>query len=220
MSRSLAVCTSRRQMLRIMLTATAAALVPQLGFRLVFADSSCIKEYPPANLADCPNKKHHEGHTSTMNGCGPQSGTGSDWPIPQGFGNAPYFPSCDGHDCCYGGCGNSKAACDLQFLQGLVESCAHAYPNVSDALTGSVCLDMATLFYSAVALGGADAYDSAQKEDCECCHPIPAQQIYCGCTHTCYTDPQVCLQHCKATLGCFTDICGPATRQQCPPPPT
>lgn len=221
-SRSMATCTSRRQMLRVLVAAAAVPFLPALLPRPAFADSNCTVEYPPADIDSCPGKKHHEGHTTTMNGCGPQAGPLSHITLDQSYGTAQFWPACDAHDCCYGRCsrsGTAKADCDQAFDATLRQSCQTAYPGSANDVNRLACLDKASQYVWAVTNLGGGAFDSSQAEDCECCQPKSVPKVYCNCTKLCYTDLQVCLASCRATLGCFTGICYGATADQCPPLP-
>jgi len=169
----------------------------------------CVIEYPPRSLADCPNRRHHPGHTPTSNGCGAE---GSIAPIPDGFGEADFLPACNAHDICYGTCNSVKATCDTNFRAALHQACIDAYP---PGLRRSACITVADGYANAVTKYGQSAYDAAQLQDCECCRP-PAQ-LYCACNKTCYTDIQTCLLECHVTLGCSTGICVPASQTICPP---
>jgi hypothetical protein len=44
---------------------------------------------------------------------------------------------------------------------------------------------------------------------------LPGKKIYCFCNNTCYNTATDCTSQCKATLACFTGICGPAQPGQC-----
>jgi hypothetical protein len=46
-------------------------------------------------------------------------------------------------------------------------------------------------------------------------HDSGGGSFYCACNTTCYTDETTCVNDCKASLACFSGICGPATSGQC-----
>jgi len=161
----------------------------------------------------CPpntDKRPKPGNTPTVNGCGPEGGSIK---IPQGYGSADYTSSCNTHDICYEDCSASKGECDLNFLDDMYDSCAAAYPGALNALRRFGCYERAYIYYQAVSQFGDDAYIAAQYKACECCK----SKVYCNCNKTCYDDVTQCLAECKATLSCFTGICGPADPGQCPP---
>ena len=204
--------TTRRQVLGLF---GRTALVGSVGvgvmemFGARSAHAACLTEYPPANLTDCPNKRPHPGNVRTSNGCGPE---GSAFPLPQGFGSASFTTACNGHDICYETCNSPKAGCDSTFGDQMVDTCVATYNG--SFLRETACIALARLYEAGVSAGGGSAYDAAQKKDCECCRPVP--MVYCGCNHKCYTSASLCTTECHGTLGCFSQICGPATAQQCP----
>ena len=178
---------------------------------------SCTVQYPPKNLNDCPNKRHHPGHISQSNGCG---AAGSHYPVPQSFfGTADFTPGCREHDCCYGTCNSPKYTCDFNFGHALAQSCEAAYPAASQILKRAACVNVAADYVSAVAFTskGTDAYTTAQREDCECCFPnAPTAQIYCNCNQKCYTDLDTCYRECHGINCLASAVCGPALSGQCP----
>lgn len=162
----------------------------------------------------CPpntNKRTQPGNVPTSNGCGPEGGSIK---IPQGYGKADYTGSCNGHDVCYEECATTKDTCDEDFRDDMYEACAAAYPGALNGLLRFGCYERAYAYYQAVSQFGDDAWLAAQKKACECC--APPTKVYCNCNKTCYDDSDTCLGECKASLGCFTGICGPATEEQCP----
>lgn len=204
---------SRREVLGLFGRGAVGALVG--GQALQFLDApavsaqDCLVEYPPADLDDCPNKRKHPGNVPKSNGCGQQ---GSSFRPPQGFGRVDFTPPCNEHDVCYGTCMASKATCDQNFGDQLVDRCIAGYSGAF--LSEVACIFTAGVFQAAVTLFGGEAYEDGQKLDCECCRPI--QKIWCNCNKKCYTDAVTCTSECKASLGCFTGICVPATTAQCP----
>jgi len=204
---------SRRQVLGLIGKTAVGAFVGVHALQFLDAPTvlaaDCLVEYPAADLDNCPNKRPHPGNVRTTNGCGPQ---GSSFRPPQGFGDVDFVPSCDQHDICYGTCGSSRLSCDTKLGQDIADACKAHYGTASP-LRLAACLSTAVVYEAAVTYGGAGAWLNGQKKDCECCHPVP--KIRCGCTGKCYDDPLACVAECKASLGCFTDICAPALAGQC-----
>lgn len=95
--------------------------------------------------------------------CGPEGGfiTGFIPDAPFGF---KFTPACNNHDSCYAKCGTSKYTCDLNFLHDMFEECKKFPMN---SLSRNTCFSLAHNYWKAVANGGQDAFDNAQKE-CEC----------------------------------------------------
>lgn len=56
---------------------------------------------------------------------------------------------------------------------------------------------------------GQKCCDGVCKTTCE---PLLA---YCPCNETCYGSVALCTAECPVSLGCFTNICGPAVASQC-----
>ena len=79
--------------------------------------------------------------------------------IPDHFGFWSFESACNGHDNCYSTCGNAKMICDLVFWGAMIAECNSRSPKPE-------CYASATLYYSAVFLGGGKAYRDAQKENC------------------------------------------------------
>lgn len=129
------------------------------------AAADCAVEYPPADLDDCPNKRHHPGNVASSNGCGPAN---SDFRPPQGFGSVDFRPPCNQHDLCYETCGADKTSCDLDLAAGIQDQCFAGY---SSPLELAGCVWASGIYFDAVFLGGGSAYEDAQKKDCECCRP-------------------------------------------------
>jgi hypothetical protein len=136
------------------------------------------------------------GNPATFNGCGPASGIdlgslhGLE-PPDSPLGLAHFVGSCDNHDCCYSVCQESKANCDKTFLDGLGTACAQNPANLLSGIGLIYCNTIAATYYAAVAGGGAQAYETAQRDACRACRPK------CQCTGT-----QVCC-HAPNDYSCF-----------------
>jgi len=171
----------------------------------------CIVEYPPADLDNCPNKRHHPGASPSMNGCGPADSVDL---VPDTFGPVNFGPGCDIHDVCYGTCGSDRKKCDDDMRSYMYGACVKQWgDSVLTFPLVAACFKVADVYHAAVRLGGQGPWETAQKEDCECCHPVP--MLYCGCNDACYEDIGTCQANCKVSLGCFTDICRPAEEGEC-----
>ena len=191
------------------LAATAAATVGVAGTRPKRAAAAdCVIEYPAANLADCPNKRHHDGHSPSINGCGP-----ADWKsvlVSNTFFKADFKPGCNVHDVCYGTCNTTQAKCDSDLGRASIDACKAAY-TIAQQLSRASCISMARNYETAVAKLGAGAFHQAQLEDCECCRPW----VYCGCNNKCYLSAGHCTSECHASLACLGSVCRPAHPGEC-----
>lgn len=164
----------------------------------------------------CPsdtNKRTKSDYVPGFNGCGPEGGSIK---LPQGYGDADYTSSCNGHDTCYEECGTGKVSCDEKFRDDMYASCAAAYPGALNSLMRFGCYERAYAYYTAVLRFGNSAWTAAQQKSCECCKEEEPTKLWCNCNKTCYDEITTCLNECKAGLGCFTGICSPATAEQCP----
>jgi hypothetical protein len=180
------------------------------------AGDECLVEYPPANLDNCPNKRHHPGHQATSNGCGPE-GDVLNKIIPNGWGGADFKPSCDAHDICYGTCNTVKEVCDVQLADGASDACEAEFGgNLLYVTLLAQCKTVANAYGGAVYTGGAGAFEDAQREDCECCHPPLKDTVYCGYLDACYPTIDACMQECKNGLGTFGGyLCGTPPEGKC-----
>ncbi len=207
---------TRREALKLIgkgVLGIAVGSTATFAFASPAAAEDCLVEYPPADLDNCPNRRHHPGASPSVNGCGP---AGSVDLVPDNFGPVNFTSGCDAHDRCYGTCNSSKAECDSDMADAMRLACTNQWSD--SVLTWpllAACYKVADVYHAAVALGGGGAFDEAQREDCECCHPVQPTAVYCFCTDTCYPEVNTCLANCKATLGCFTGICEPATAEEC-----
>lgn len=203
---------SRRQVIGLFGRTAIGAFVGVQALQFLDAPAvlaeDCLVEYPPANIDDCPNKRKHPGNVPGSNGCGAAT---MEFRPPQSFGSVDFTPWCNNHDVCYGTCGSSRIGCDVTFGDQLTDACIATYSD--NYIMETLCITVAGVYQAAVTIGGANAWDSGQKKDCECCRPTG--KVRCGCTGACYDDALVCLSECKASLGCFTDICMPALAGQC-----
>jgi hypothetical protein len=169
---ALGAATSRRQVLRLLVSACAGGLVAGLGLPLATRSSAqaaepCVVEYPPKDLNDCPIKRVHPGNERKGNGCGEEGGR----KFPEFFGNASFLEGCNEHDICYETCDRSKFGCDFTLYTQLVEACQAAYPGPFNILARRACMEIASWYFGAVVVAGKDAFEKAQKKDCECCRP-------------------------------------------------
>ncbi len=100
----------------------------------------------------------------TINGCGDGSLLGGVVPNnPIGF---IFGPACNGHDICYGTCGNSKESCDKEFFNNMLDMCrSFSYlPYLYNS-----CAALALSYYEAVHLLGSGPFEDAQKDACKNC---------------------------------------------------
>ena len=82
-------------------------------------DPTCQPVLPSGFCSGRRTKQPKPGHVPTHNGCGPEGGTVR---VPQGYGDAPFTDSCNGHDHCYENCLTDKDECDDTFHGGMVAS--------------------------------------------------------------------------------------------------
>jgi hypothetical protein len=259
LTRVLGAATTRRQVLKGMLGAAFGAALASAGLRVPRAAEAaplcngvpyvpglqCCEPaglqpvHPIADLALCPDRVPHPGHVPSSNGCGPAQGF-IRYIIPNKIGpdrNVDFTPACNHHDICYDTCNSVKSACDQAFLADMRAACSEAYPGHGffDRYMRSVCGADAYLYYTAVARGGAEAYEEAQKEACDCC--TVCQE--CGgsedercCQGTCHDpceegqqrDPDTCAcdpcfgqedgTSCGTNSACCQQHC---VNNQCPP---
>ena len=121
----------------------------------------------------------------TTPACGPaQAGRIKRAIIPQRSGPVSFEPGCIGHDECYSTCRKDKGFCDVQLHDTLRAACDAYYLPLIDqlkragsqgsAMTATVslqnCRDMADDFFGFVSSMGQEAFDTAQKDYCECCN--------------------------------------------------
>ncbi|HEY1688420.1 MAG TPA: hypothetical protein VGF95_06090 [Solirubrobacteraceae bacterium] len=130
----------------------------------------------------CPQSVPN-GNTSSFNGCGPEAGIDlpilghGDWIPDTPFDLANFFYACEGHDCCYGTCGNEKAGCDSNFLGSMIKACEQEWPqkSIAESILNTqdylLCLAVAAVYHHEVSATqtGQEAYNAGQKEVCECC---------------------------------------------------
>ncbi len=202
---------SRRRMLRISAAALAAATLPSWIWRPAVAGAGvvgklgdCVQlpgvsqcdpdqfEVPytsdqpmPPDTQVAPN-----GKASTFNGCGPAAGIDigplhglEPWDSPLGL--AHFVGACNTHDCCYGSCQQSKSECDSNFLESLSSACDQSPTNLLTGVGLGYCNTIAAIYYAAVAVGGGDAYTTAQREACIACRP----RCQCAGTTACCEAP-------------------------------
>lgn len=207
---------TRRQALKLLgqgVLGIAVGTATTLTFESPASAAECIVEYPPADLDDCPNKRHHPGASPSVNGCGPANSVDL---VSDNFGPVNFAPGCDTHDRCYGTCNSNRAVCDSDMADAMRLACTNQWgDSVATWPLLAACYKVADAYHIAVAAAGGGPFDEAQREDCECCHPVQPTAVYCFCNDTCYPDSGSCLANCRASLGCFTGICQPATAEQC-----
>lgn len=159
---------------------------PLCGDRVIDPSTQCcvgdapVQKHPILDLAQCPNRVPDPGHVPGFNGCGPEFLSGVQFLIPQGYNSASFTDSCNGHDICYDTCNSEKSTCDLNFGESMVQSCVETYQPIISAEDDPVlaqqfnaqftfCKLAAFRFFNAVKYLGQSAFDSAQKDACDCC---------------------------------------------------
>ena len=216
LARSVAGTTSRRGALRVALTGLAGLALSKIGINTAWAAANClcngtvydsatacctatgvVQKNPIADLARCPSKVAHAGHTCVPNGCGGSGGVG----VPNSFLAANFLPACNTHDCCYDRCNSVKATCDSDFRSTLRASCTAAYPGTGfiESRKRSLCLSTADTYFDFVDSRGQTYYDEAQRQSCDCCGTQTCQ--------TCAGSSCGSLPRCSATLPdcvCFS----------------
>ena len=174
------------------------------------AEPSCFWQFPPGDLSTCAKIRHKDGHTPSTNGCGP-----SGWKnkaVRDHWGKANFTPSCNKHDVCYGTCGADKSDCDLNLAREAMNACGDAYPD--SPTRRAACETIAVIYGMAVDEFGADPYNDAQEEDCECCR---YQNVaYCQPDDSCWYSATACLEVCPSGLGVTgQNLCGPPPEGKC-----
>jgi group XII secretory phospholipase A2 precursor (PLA2G12) len=221
---------SRRHALRLAAGAVLASILPAGALRVAAAGAGVIgvrgycPKPPPASCnpgenrtawsSSCNNADNYpipSGRPSTFNGCGPESGIDLKWfgkhePPDRPLWLADFAQACNHHDCCYGTCGKPKAECDATFLEELLEACAINPLNLVDGVGAMYCAQIAGIYFAAVAGGGADAYQTAQQDACDCC-VNPCQDISCGDFQKCEAGQCVCWYDYQTNCGSYcTDL--------------
>lgn len=176
LARAVASDVSRRRALSLLAGATAATVTGSLvrprrapgAVASAASDPGCTSIRTPYK-PDCPKHVPKLNYRPSFNGCGPQNGVNVVPNNPLGIGN--FRAACNGHDVCYGTCNSGKDTCDREFLTAMVASCAQKYPGngLFDSVGRAYCLQYARIYYTAVSVGGAGAYETAQAEGCDCC---------------------------------------------------
>lgn len=182
------------------------------------ADAACPSpnvRRPMNGPNDCPNNRiTKSGYTPTYNGCG-SAGIGG-YLVPDDFDDYSFTPACNNHDVCYGTCNANKDTCDSNFLRDMRMVCEQHFLDFSPAKHD--CDENAWIYYRAVQVIGGGAYSDAQQEACDCCEPF-TQCVVCGCPDPLnpkyYPNATDCTGDCRASLGCFTNICAPADPAEC-----
>lgn len=216
LARSVAGTTSRRNAFRLAFTGLAGMALSRLGINTAWAAANClcngtvydsatacctstgvVQKNPIADLARCPGKVAHPGHTCVPNGCGGSGGV----PVPNSFLAANFLPACNTHDCCYDRCNANRGGCDTDFQATLRASCNAAYPGTGflDSRKRAMCLSTADTYYEFVRDRGQPYYDQAQRQSCDCCDTQNCRTCAGGACGN--------LPRCSATLPdclCFT----------------
>jgi len=174
-------------------------------------------EYPIANLDNCPRPTPHYGsdgiNIGERKGCGP-----GDNPFEEEFAGVSFHPACFAHDECYQECDPTKSAsrksgCDKEFGDSLEKACRDGLSAPLNRGRLNWCLIMANVYHGSVQIMGARAYRVSQEEACECCTGM----VWCKCKQKCYKNGTACASECRASTGCFDNLCRPATATECPP---
>jgi hypothetical protein len=175
-------------------------------------------EYPIADLDKCPNPTPHLGSDGIFlgerKGCGPGNLT-----FQEEFSGVSFHPACFAHDECYQECDPTKSAsrksdCDKEFGDSLEKACRDGLRGPRNRGRLNWCLIMATVYHTSTVIVGAPAYKASQEGVCECCR---STRVWCKCNQKCYPNGTSCTAECHGTLGCFDNICRPATSAECPP---
>jgi hypothetical protein len=200
LARGLASSLPRRQVLKTALVGFAGAILSQVRIEGARAASCCCRgqayaagsaycctpigvrpQHPISNLKYCPNRVPHIPIVDRADGCGHGFASGY---APQRFGKADLRACCGqrgtlcnasgigGHDCCYAACGANKQDCDDDFRICMQARCSDAYG--TETIKNALCYAAADGYYAAVRSPiGDDAYDTTQKNNCDCCPSTP-----------------------------------------------
>lgn len=227
LARAAASGLSRRQALRLVAGAFIASVLPWSMFRAAHAQAGvigsrgyCPQPTTPVNCnpgeqrtawtPSCNNADNYpipSGRPSTFNGCGPASGIDLGWfgkrePPDRPLWLADFAEACNHHDCCYGTCGKSKADCDSTFLEELLDACAINPAGLVSGIGAMYCAQIAGIYFAAVAGGGADAYQVAQQDACDCCVNT-CQDVTCGDFQRCEDGQCVCWYDFQTNCGSY-----------------
>jgi len=211
----------RRHAFRMAFIGLSGAALASVGIKTAWAQSTCLcngqsydpgsqcctdagvqAKHPITDIDACPDKVPHPGHVPTHDGCGSQ--TSPTYPfIPNNFGSASFLSACNNHDDCYDTCNNVKSNCDSTFLGALTSACISAYGSGVSILLLPSCLEVAGVYYEAVNLFGATAFNAAQSGACDCCDTST-------CTESCAGSACGSLPACGpgGDCVCFTDTEG------------
>ena len=88
--------------------------------------------------------------------------------------DARLHDACNGHDRCYGTCGDTKSACDKAFIEDLLAKSGRTtawlrplpVPRDEEAKQ-KTCISLAKAYHEAVSSKGTTFYSDAQKKGCE-----------------------------------------------------
>lgn len=177
------------------------------------ADPECAGTRNPY-AEGCAKPVKKQNYKASHNGCGPENGVVS---VPQTpLGVATFTPACNDHDICYGTCNSSKSKCDSDFFIDMAAICATDYPSngLIDVVERALCVQLAATYANAVSVGGGDAYQTGQKEGCDCCDECSGGQTQCG-DQCCPTGYECSNGACCASCGSYIKCSYPAPAGQC-----
>jgi len=123
-------------------------------------DEECIFE--------CPNGGEFQSnpdHSATSNGCG--SFGLEDFLTSDVLPLDEFVECCNGHDICYGSCGNDKDECDLKFKKCLYRKCS-AEKHTMSKLQHRGCQAGAKILYTGTTALGCKSFINSQKDACLC----------------------------------------------------
>jgi hypothetical protein len=197
---------TRRDVARIAVAVGLASVLPWRSVRSArAADDTCPGTRIPWRPG-CPSPVTKQGYVDSYNGCGPADGL-LRYVLPDFPMGANFRTGCRNHDLCYGRCGSDKGACDNRFHSEMLTACQNKFRHgIVGGLGLAMCRTLAGDYWSAVVIGGQDAFASAQSLACDCC---ACSQ---GCPD-CYwcdasSDPNgVCAPRCTADQTCCAGIC-------------
>ena len=82
---------------------------------------------------------------------------------------------CNNHDFCYQTCGTSRAQCDLDFRNDMIEVCNNMTFG-QKLLCYDSCIVAAATYYDGVVVGAGSSFVNGQNRACQCCQNVFADE--------------------------------------------
>ncbi|KAA3658892.1 MAG: hypothetical protein DWQ04_23790 [Chloroflexi bacterium] len=184
-TRVLSQATSRREILRIMLSMAALSITSRFaGTKLAVLagtpssiyDDTCSEVNSHGMCQFGQEKDKRPGYEEEESDICTDS--------PDSFGRASFIVSCKEHDSCYQKCDKTKEYCDdlLRFrMQG---ECFRAYPGALNSLKRAACLSVAQIYHTVLSLApkAERGWIKAQQNACQCCGELDLGELTIWCS--------------------------------------